>query len=42
LTVTYDGATHTAAVYGVAPDQEKQRRRSCFCCGNVARRRPCR
>ena len=35
LTVTYDGATHTAAVYGVAPDQETKEK-IILCCGNVA------
>lgn len=34
LTVTYDGATHTATVYGVAPDQET-REKIVLCCGNV-------
>jgi nucleoid-associated protein YgaU len=35
LTVTYDGATHTASVYGVAPDQETKEK-IVLCCGNVA------
>jgi hypothetical protein len=35
LTVTYDGATHTASVYGVAPDQETKEK-IILCCGNVA------
>lgn len=35
LTVTYDGAMHTAAVYGVAPDQETKEK-IILCCGNVA------
>lgn len=35
LTVTYDGATATASVYGVAPDQAT-REKIVLCCGNVA------
>jgi len=35
LTVTYDGSTHTASVYGVAPDQETKEK-IVLCCGNVA------
>ena len=35
LTVTYDGASATATVYGVAPDQAT-RERIVLCCGNVA------
>ena len=35
LTVTYDGATHTASVYGVAPNQETKEK-IILCCGNVA------
>ncbi|MEO5699712.1 MAG: peptidoglycan-binding protein LysM [Casimicrobiaceae bacterium] len=35
LTVTYDGASSTASVYGVAPDQET-REKIVLCCGNVA------
>src|SRR6185503_12215689 len=35
LTVTYDGATSTVSVFGVAPDQET-REKIVLCCGNVA------
>jgi nucleoid-associated protein YgaU len=35
LTVTFDGATSTVAVYGVAPDQAT-REKIVLCCGNVA------
>ncbi|HEX4885459.1 MAG TPA: peptidoglycan-binding protein LysM [Casimicrobiaceae bacterium] len=35
LTVTFDGASGTAAVYGVAPDQAT-REKIVLCCGNVA------
>ena len=35
LTVTYDGKTSTASVFGVAPDQET-REKIVLCCGNVA------
>jgi nucleoid-associated protein YgaU len=35
LTVTYDGASATASVYGVAPDQAT-RERIVLCCGNVS------
>ena len=35
LTVTFDGATSTASVFGVAPDQET-REKIVLCCGNVA------
>ena len=35
LTVTYDGATSTARVFGVAPDQAT-REKIVLCCGNVA------
>jgi nucleoid-associated protein YgaU len=35
LTVTYDGATSTASVFGVAPDQPT-REKIVLCCGNVA------
>jgi nucleoid-associated protein YgaU len=35
LTVTYDGASSTATVYGVAPDQAT-REKIVLCCGNVA------
>ena len=35
LTVTYDGATSTASVFGVAPDQAT-REKIVLCCGNVA------
>lgn len=35
LTVTYDGATGTVAVYGVAPDQATKEK-IVLCCGNVA------
>ena len=35
LTVTYDGATSTVTVYGVAPDQAT-REKIVLCCGNVA------
>jgi nucleoid-associated protein YgaU len=35
LTVTYDGATSTATVYGVAPDQAT-REKIVLCCGNVS------
>src|SRR4051812_20501462 len=35
LTVTYDGATSTASVFGVAPDQAT-REKIALCCGNVA------
>jgi nucleoid-associated protein YgaU len=35
LTVTYDGATATASVFGVAPDQAT-REKIVLCCGNVA------
>ncbi len=35
LTVTYDSATSTATVYGVAPDQAT-REKIVLCCGNVA------
>ena len=34
LTVTYDGATSTASVFGVAPDQAT-REKIVLCCGNV-------
>jgi nucleoid-associated protein YgaU len=35
LTVTFDGATSTATVFGVAPDQST-REKIVLCCGNVA------
>jgi len=35
LTVTYDGATSTVTVFGVAPDQAT-REKIVLCCGNVA------
>jgi nucleoid-associated protein YgaU len=35
LLVTYDGASSTATVYGVAPDQAT-REKIVLCCGNVA------
>jgi nucleoid-associated protein YgaU len=35
LTVTFDGATATASVYGVAPDQATKEK-IVLCCGNVA------
>jgi nucleoid-associated protein YgaU len=35
LTVTYDGATSTATVYGVAPDQATKEK-IILCCGNVS------
>jgi nucleoid-associated protein YgaU len=35
LTVTFDGATATASVFGVAPDQETKEK-IVLCCGNVA------
>jgi nucleoid-associated protein YgaU len=35
LTVTFDGATSTASVFGVAPDQAT-REKIVLCCGNVA------
>lgn len=35
LTVTFDGATSTASVFGVAPDQETKEK-IILCCGNVA------
>ena len=35
LTVTYDGASATASVYGVAPDQATMEK-IVLCCGNVA------
>ena len=35
LTVTFDGATATATVYGVAPDQATKEK-IVLCCGNVA------
>jgi nucleoid-associated protein YgaU len=35
LTVTYDGATATVSVFGVAPDQAT-REKIVLCCGNVA------
>jgi len=35
LTVTFDGATTTASVFGVAPDQAT-REKIVLCCGNVA------
>lgn len=35
LTVTFDGATSTVTVYGVAPDQETKEKIA-LCCGNVA------
>jgi nucleoid-associated protein YgaU len=35
LTVTFDGATSTVSVYGVAPDQAT-REKIVLCCGNVA------
>jgi nucleoid-associated protein YgaU len=34
LTVTFDGATSTATVYGVAPDQQAKEK-ILLCCGNV-------
>jgi nucleoid-associated protein YgaU len=34
LTVTFDGATSTASVYGVAPDQSTKEK-IVLCCGNV-------
>jgi len=35
LTVTFDGASSTASVFGVAPDQAT-REKIALCCGNVA------
>src|ERR1044071_6422409 len=35
LTVTFDGATATASVFGVAPDQATKEK-IVLCCGNVA------
>jgi nucleoid-associated protein YgaU len=35
LTVTYDGATTTASVFGVAPDQ-MTKEKIVLCCGNVS------
>jgi nucleoid-associated protein YgaU len=35
LTVTFDGATSTASVFGVAPDQATKEKIA-LCCGNVA------
>src|SRR5205823_10194904 len=35
LTVTFDGATSTVSVYGVAPDQATKEKIG-LCCGNVA------
>jgi len=35
LTVTYDGATSTVSVFGVAPDQQTKEKIA-LCCGNVA------
>jgi nucleoid-associated protein YgaU len=35
LTVTFDGATSTVSVYGVAPDQATKEKIA-LCCGNVA------
>jgi nucleoid-associated protein YgaU len=35
LTVTYDGATSTVSVFGVAPDQVTKEKIA-LCCGNVA------
>jgi len=35
LTVTFDGATSTATVFGVAPDQATKEKIA-LCCGNVA------
>ena len=35
LTVTYDGATMTASVFGVAPDQATKEK-IVLCCGNVS------
>jgi len=35
LTVTFDGASSTASVFGVAPNQET-REKIVLCCGNVA------
>jgi len=35
LTITYDGASSTVTVYGVAPDQAT-REKIVLCCGNVA------
>ena len=35
LTVTFDGASSTATVFGVAPDQETKEK-IILCCGNVA------
>jgi len=35
LTVTYDGATSTVSVFGVAPDQATKEKIA-LCCGNVA------
>ena len=35
LTVTYDGATSTVSVFGVAPDQATKEK-IVLCCGNVA------
>ena len=35
LTVTYDGATSTVSVFGVAPDQAT-REKIVLCCGNVS------
>ena len=34
LTVTYDGATGTVTVYGIAPDQQTKEK-ILLCCGNV-------
>ena len=34
LTVTYDGATGTVTVYGIAPDQQTKEK-IILCCGNV-------
>ena len=34
LTVTYEGATGTVTVYGIAPDQETKEK-IVLCCGNV-------
>src|SRR5678815_11317 len=34
LTVTFDGATATASVFGVAPDQQTKEK-IVLCCGNV-------
>src|SRR6516164_2630194 len=35
LTVTFDGATSTGSVFGVAPDQATKEKIA-LCCGNVA------